>query len=31
MTLQEQIQNDKVLRRKGETLGSLAGAKMSRS
>ena len=29
MKLQEMIQEDRVLRRKGETLGSLAGAKMA--
>ena len=29
MKLQEKIQEDKVLRRKGETLGSLAGASMA--
>jgi NADH-quinone oxidoreductase subunit B len=29
MKLQEKIQEDRVLRRKGETLGSLAGAVMA--
>jgi len=29
MKLQERIQEDRVLRRKGETLGSLAGAQVA--